>query len=75
MDRTECEKLIYEKVEEIREIYRQYNPTGEYLSIQINDDENENYTQFNNRQWKDGEDENKPIDYSRFDKREVNEND
>lgn len=75
MDRTECEKLIYEKVEEIRGIYRQYKPAGKYLSIQINDNEHENYTQFNNRRWEDGEDENTPIDYSRFDKQEVNEND
>lgn len=68
MDRRECEKLIYKKLEEIREIYRQYNPDGTYISIQINDDavDDGEYIQFNNRHWKGGEDENKPLYYSTF---------
>lgn len=78
MDRRECEKLIYKKLEEIREIYRQYNPDGIYISMQINDDavDDGEYIQFNNRYWKGGEDENKPLDYCTFThKSEEQEND
>lgn len=77
MDRRECEKLIYKKIEEIREIYRKYNPDGTYISIQINDDAvDDEYIQFNNRHWKGGEDEKKPLDYSTFThKSEEQEND
>lgn len=78
MDRRECEKLIYKKIEEIREIYRQYNPEGTYISIQINDDavDDGEYIQFNNRHWKGGKDENKPLNYSTFTRKlEEQEND
>lgn len=32
MNRTECEAKIMEKFEEINEIYKQYNPNGNYLT-------------------------------------------
>lgn len=35
MERKECEELILKKLEEIREIYKEYNPKWEHLSISI----------------------------------------
>ena len=33
MTRTECERAMLEKLIEIRNIYKEYNPNGKYLSL------------------------------------------
>ena len=33
MSRGECEQAIREKLIEIRDIYKQYNPDGDYLEL------------------------------------------
>ncbi len=35
MTRLECEKAIIEKLKEIHEIHKQYNPNADYLSMAI----------------------------------------
>ncbi len=35
MERKTCERLILEKLEEIKEIYKEYNPNGDYLALSI----------------------------------------
>ena len=35
MTREECEKILIEKLKEMQEIYKQYNPEGEYLTMCI----------------------------------------
>ena len=47
MTRTECEKLIIEKLKEISEIHKQYNPNADYLSMSIS--ESDNYIAINNK--------------------------
>lgn len=42
MDRESCERLIAEKLVEIREVYHKYNPGGRYLSLCIQFSENGN---------------------------------
>lgn len=39
MTREECEKAILAKIEEIAEIYHQYNPDGKYLDMCMNGDD------------------------------------
>jgi hypothetical protein len=58
MNREECEKLITEKLLEIRKIYKEYNPNGDYLTAHITN----NHVDFNNEYWEGGNDEEKPID-------------
>ena len=36
INRKECEEQILELLKEIREVYRDYNPQGEYLSMCLN---------------------------------------
>ena len=38
MGRIECEKAIIQKMREIMDIYHEYNPDGEYLSMTIVND-------------------------------------
>ena len=39
MTREECERKIFEKMLEIVDIYKEYNPEGEYLTLcMLNDD-------------------------------------
>lgn len=38
MNREECESLILEKLEEIVDIYQEYNQEGEYLTIEYSND-------------------------------------
>lgn len=46
MTRKECEQKILNKIKEIREIYKEYNPDGDYLTISINPQTG--YIAFNN---------------------------
>lgn len=66
MTRQECESKILEKLMEIDEIHKEYNPKADYLSLCIN---NSCYT-FNNRYWQkdeddeeDGADVNYPLNF------------
>ena len=70
MTRQECETMILEKMQEIVDIYHQYNPDGRYLNLTYMDEENDGYIMFNNRCWtfdeedrEDGEDVDFPIDF------------
>ena len=63
MNRTECEAKILEKLEEIVEIYKQYNPNGTYLTGALVD----NCISFWNRYY--DEDKDTPINiWKRLDK-------
>lgn len=67
MNRKECEKLIFQKLKEIKDIYLKYNPKGEYLSLCfMKHEDNELYFTFNNNY--NHEDKNKPLDYTKFEK-------
>ena len=68
MTRQECETMILEKMQEIVDLYHQYNPNGKYLNLTYLDDENDGYIMCNNRHWKfeeedmeDGDDVDFPI--------------
>ena len=75
MNRQQCEAAILEKMKEIVEIYHEYHPLGRYLSLTYLC-EGDDWIQFNNRYWEDGEDVNIPIDFRTSDcEREVSEND
>lgn len=55
MTREDTEKAISEKVKELWEIYKEYNPQGYNLSLTVTND----LILFNNVYWAD--DKNKPI--------------
>ena len=55
MTREECEKRILEKLKEIKEIYEEYNPNADYLSLFVRKD----FLQFNNVYW--AEDSKHPL--------------
>ena len=55
MTREECEKGIAEKITELWDIYKEYNPNGYNLSMTVTDD----LILFNNVYW--ANDINKPI--------------
>jgi hypothetical protein len=55
MTREECEKAIADKIAELWDIYKEYNPNGYNLSLTVTDD----LILFNNVYWAD--DINKPI--------------
>ena len=57
MNREECEAKILDKCREIRELYRQYNPTGTYLSMTIVDDSIRFWNEYYNK------DADKPINF------------
>ena len=61
MKREKCEKLIFHKLKEIKDIYLEYNPKGEYLSLSIIVEKNKSYLSFNNQYYE--EDKKKPIDF------------
>lgn len=70
MTRHECETIILEKMQEIVDVYHQYNPDGRYLALTYMDEDNDGYIMCNNRCWRfdeedkeDGEDVNFPIDF------------
>ncbi len=51
MTRKECEEAIEQKLREIVEIYHQYNPQGNYLSMGYINDENGWSIMYNNSSW------------------------
>ena len=68
MTRAECEKRILEKLKEIENIHKEYNPNANYLSLSIRD----NGYHFNNSYWvtidEIGEDADYPINYNEYEK-------
>ena len=58
MNRNKAEKLIFEKLLEIVEIYKKYRPGGRYISMSYCDD----LIAANNRYWED--DEDRPINFT-----------
>lgn len=62
MNRAECEKQIAEKLREIGEIHKQYNPDGMYLTLCIS----RGNLSFSNEHWEGGKDEDHPVDYFEF---------
>lgn len=66
MNKKQCEKLILEKLKEIGDIYLQYNPKGDYLSLCFMNEDNELYFSFNNDY--NEKDQSKPIKVARFEK-------
>lgn len=57
MNKEECEKKLVNKIKEMWDIYKEYNPEGDFINVCIS---NENLI-INNKYF--GEDGNKPIDY------------
>jgi hypothetical protein len=55
MTREECEKAMADKIAELWDIYKEYNPNGYNLSLTVTD----NLILFNNVYW--ANDINKPI--------------
>lgn len=43
MERKECEKLIFKKLKEIKDIYLQYNPQGDFLKLCFMKENKKNY--------------------------------
>lgn len=62
MTRQECERKILERLEEIREIYLQYNPGGDYLALFCS----KSGLCTNNEWWEGGQDEYTPIRASKY---------
>ena len=60
MTRNECEQKIAEKLLEIKEIYHQYNSSGEYMHLVVTND----YISAVNEYY--GEDFEKPIDFKKY---------
>ena len=65
MNRTECELLIAEKLREIRNIYKEYYPNGNYMHLCIC---NNKVTAFN--EYFD-QDSKKPINFTQHDDEEI----
>lgn len=67
MTRQECEEKILEKLEEIKEIYKEYNPDGKLLSMFYSylDISERDFINVNNAYWDGGDDEKRPINASR----------
>ena len=57
MDRSECEELLVRKVLEIRRIYKEYNPDGDYLTMHVSN----TAISINNSHWIGGKDAGRPI--------------
>ena len=57
MDRAECEELLVRKVLEIRRIYKEYNPDGDYLTMHVSNIA----ISINNSHWIGGKDAGRPI--------------
>ena len=72
MDRNKCERLLEQKARELIDIYHQYNPDGNYLSITYINDGGDGTVNIYNRYWKaddeldmeNGEDIDLPINIS-----------
>lgn len=59
MTREELTREIAKKLKDVRELYYEVYPEGNYLTMCIR----RNVVMFNNRHWEGGEDEEYPIDY------------
>lgn len=59
MTREELTKEIAKRIKEIRELYYDEYPEGDYLVLYFKRD----VVSFNNSHWEGGEDEKYPIDY------------
>lgn len=59
MTREELQKEIAKRVKDIRKLYYEEYPEGDYLIMHFE----KNIVSFNNRHWEGGEDEKYPIDY------------
>lgn len=59
MTKEELTKEIAKRINEIRKLYYSVYPEGDYLIIHFR----KGAVSFNNSHWKDGKDENYPIDY------------
>ena len=57
LTRKQCENAILRRLEEIRRLYKRYNPDGDYLSISINND----IICVNNEHW--AADKEHPLDF------------
>lgn len=57
MNKEECEKKLVNKIKEMWDIYKEYNPEGDFINVCISE---ENLI-INNKYF--GNDGNKPIDY------------
>lgn len=62
MNRLEIEQKIMDKFIEILNLYEQYNPEGEYLTVTFRKHKSYKRISGNNSYWK--EDENFPISFS-----------
>lgn len=63
MTKQECEQQILEKLKEIADIAKEYNPNTDYLDLHFR--LSINVAAFNNENW--GKDEEKPLDFSAID--------
>lgn len=67
MNKKQLEKQILVKLKEIRDIYLQYNPYGDYFTLCfMKNSDNEVYYNFNNNYTQ--EDKSKPINFVKFEK-------
>lgn len=57
MTKEECEKKLVNKIKEMWDIYKEYNPEGDFINVYISN----GILTINNRYY--GADGNKPIDY------------
>lgn len=58
MTRKQCENEILKRLKEIQEIYKQYHPNGDYLSISIGND----CISMNNAYWEENDEKN-PLNF------------
>lgn len=59
LSREACEKEILDRLLAIQQLYKRYNPNGDYLSMHIHND----YISANNAHWE-NPDKEKPLDFS-----------
>ena len=57
LKRNECEEQILELLEEIKQVYRRYNPDGEYLTMVISG----THISANNAYWE--KDSKRPLEF------------
>ena len=70
MNKVECEQQIKEKLLEIKDIYTQYNPKGDYLTLTVFDDSLHFWNKYYDEE---GPDAENPINYWEFFGEEDNE--
>jgi len=65
MNRHNTEEKILDLLEEIMNVYREYNPDGKYLTMTFSVSEGKPYVSVNNAYWHGGDDEDHVITASR----------